>query len=122
MDTHREYGTYVGEILGLVKSSHFYQGIAVHDDLTYSVLRRKNQGESESHLVIVARDRTEALTEILGETDTVAEIEGQVPTVHNHKLYSYYVQAMTWLTCNTSLYSRPCPPGRLPSRSFPPRM
>ncbi|KAF9459744.1 tRNA synthetases class I-domain-containing protein [Collybia nuda] len=48
-------------------------GIAVHQELTYSVLRRKDQVDS---LVVVVKDRMEALTGILGGVETVAEISG----------------------------------------------
>ncbi|KAF5369061.1 hypothetical protein D9758_002922 [Tetrapyrgos nigripes] len=47
-------------------------GIAVHPDLTYSVLRRAN----DKSIVIVAKDRLEALRDTLGETECVLEISG----------------------------------------------
>ncbi|KAJ7136038.1 tRNA synthetases class I-domain-containing protein [Mycena epipterygia] len=46
--------------------------IAVHPDLAYVVLRRAG----DLPLIIVAKDRTEALAGILGVTEIVAEIQG----------------------------------------------
>ncbi|THV04716.1 isoleucyl-tRNA synthetase [Dendrothele bispora CBS 962.96] len=47
-------------------------GISVHRDLTYSVLRRAN-GNS---MVIVAKERVEALQDILGDVEAVVEVSG----------------------------------------------
>ncbi|KAJ7173766.1 tRNA synthetases class I-domain-containing protein [Mycena filopes] len=48
-------------------------GIAVHPDLVYVALRRTGE---DAPLIIVARERVEALASILGATEVVAEIPG----------------------------------------------
>jgi isoleucyl-tRNA synthetase len=77
MDTYRQHGKALLSF-PLVQHSTCYQGIAVHNDLTYSVLRHPNQEASGSRLVIVAKDRMEALADILGEVENVAEVKGLV--------------------------------------------
>ncbi|KAF7350467.1 hypothetical protein MVEN_01352200 [Mycena venus] len=51
-------------------------GIAVHPDLVYVVLRRTSEEAHELPLLIVAKDRVEALTGITGAADIVAEVPG----------------------------------------------
>ncbi|KAJ6631136.1 tRNA synthetases class I-domain-containing protein [Mycena sp. CBHHK59/15] len=50
--------------------------IAVHPDLVYVALRRNSTEFSENPIMIVAKDRVEALASILGGTDVIAEIPG----------------------------------------------
>ncbi|KAF6756285.1 isoleucyl-tRNA synthetase [Ephemerocybe angulata] len=46
-------------------------GIAVHPDLVYSVVK------SQEGVLVVAKDRVEALTDIIGETEVLAQLTGQ---------------------------------------------
>ncbi|KAF5383170.1 hypothetical protein D9615_005042 [Tricholomella constricta] len=48
-------------------------GIAVHTDLTYSILRHAEEGD---RVVIVAKERMAALAEILGSVDIIGEVQG----------------------------------------------
>jgi isoleucyl-tRNA synthetase len=54
------------------------QAIAVHPDLIYAVLRRAD----ELPLIIVAKDRMQALAGIIGPADIVAEITGTADPLH----------------------------------------
>ncbi|RDB30371.1 Isoleucine--tRNA ligase [Hypsizygus marmoreus] len=61
-------------------------GIAVHTDLTYSVLRPIGE---DNKVIIVAKDRMAALADILGPVDVVADIQGSdLVNVHYVPLFS----------------------------------
>ena len=49
------------------------KAIAVHPDLTYAVLRRRGG------ILIVARDRVEALSSILGSLEDLGNLKGLNP-------------------------------------------
>lgn len=57
----------------LPTENHF-EAIAVHPDLTYVVLRRTS---AEAPLLIVAKERMDALADIIGTADIVAELLGR---------------------------------------------
>lgn len=57
------------------------KGIAVHRDLTYCVLRPTAEGGKS---IIVAKDRMDALADLLGPSDILAEIKGYF--AHNRVL------------------------------------
>ncbi|KAJ7234625.1 isoleucyl-tRNA synthetase [Mycena haematopus] len=50
--------------------------IAVHPDLAYVVLRRVDTDVHELPLLVIAKDRLEALASIIGAADIVAEMQG----------------------------------------------
>jgi hypothetical protein len=64
-----------------------FKAIAVHPDIVYSVLRRAVENDEdavdlplkvgERPLMIVAKDRVQALASIIGTADTIAEIPGK---------------------------------------------
>lgn len=57
-----------------------YKGIAVHTDMKYALIRPTGEGQVKKSVLIVAKDRTEALVDIIGPVDIIAELQGNYRT------------------------------------------
>lgn len=74
MDVDREYGkTLYGS---LSRSHHYGQGIAVHPDMTYALIRPAEQIDEGAGVFIVALERLDALSKILGKADIIGKVRG----------------------------------------------
>ena len=75
MDVNCEHGSTLS-FYGLFTRTHDYeQGIAVHPDMTYALIRTTQRTDGSSAL-IVALERLDALSKILGKVEIVAKVQG----------------------------------------------
>jgi isoleucyl-tRNA synthetase len=59
-------------------SSHSYaQGVAVHPDMTYALIRPAERSGEDGNVYIVALERLSALSKVIGEAEVVAQIRGR---------------------------------------------
>ena len=54
----------------------FVQGIAVHPDMTYALIRPTELSHEDASVFIVAQERLEALSRVIGTAELVAHIRG----------------------------------------------
>lgn len=54
-------------------------GIAVHPELEYIAVRATSESPGVNGLVIIARERLEALEEVLGQVEVIAKFTGSCP-------------------------------------------
>ena len=63
--------------------SHVYaQGIAVHPDMTYALIRTAELSNEGAGVLIVAQERLEALSKVIGTAELVAHIRGHSTLCH----------------------------------------
>ena len=55
----------------------FVQGIAVHPDMTYALIRPTELSNEDASIFIVAQERLEALSKVIGKAELVAHIQGR---------------------------------------------
>jgi isoleucyl-tRNA synthetase len=53
------------------------QGIAVHPDMTYALIRPVELPNEGASVLIVAQERLEALSKVIGKAELVAQIRGR---------------------------------------------
>jgi len=60
-----------------IHSSHSYaQGIAVHPDMTYALIRPAERSDEGASVLIVALERLNALSKLIGKAEVVTQIRG----------------------------------------------
>ena len=70
--------------------SHVYvQGVAVHPDMTYALIRPTELSNEDASVFIVAQERLEALSKVIGKAELVAHIQGR------SSLYNFAVFMLT---------------------------